>query len=62
MPAGGDSSCKTGETLFQDADSNGKAINGNSVLGHSLEAAKGQDMKTYKNGVIGRDADRRRAL
>ncbi len=51
---GGDSSCKTGETLFQEADSHGKPINGNSVLGHSLEADKGQDMKTYKNGVIGR--------
>ena len=23
-------------------------------MGHSLEADKGQDMKTYKNGVIGR--------
>ncbi len=50
---GGDSSCKTGETMFREADS-GKAINGNSVMGHSLEADKGQDMKTYKNGVIGR--------
>ena len=37
-----------------EADSHGRAINGNSVLGHSLEADKGQDMKTYKNGVIGR--------
>ena len=54
VAASGDSSCKTGETMFQVTDSDGKAINGNSVMGHSLEAAKGQDMKTYKNGVIGR--------
>ena len=54
VAAGGDSSCKTGETMFMEAESNGRAINGNSVLGHSLEADKGQDMKTYKNGVIGR--------
>jgi hypothetical protein len=54
VAAGGDSSCKTGETLFATTGSDGKAINGNSVMGHSLEAAPGQDMKTYKNGVIGR--------
>ena len=54
VAAGGDSSCKTGETMFREAESNGRAINGNSVMGHSLEADKGQDMKTYKNGVIGR--------
>ncbi|MDO9298001.1 di-heme-cytochrome C peroxidase [Bradyrhizobium sp.] len=54
VATGGDSSCKTGETMFQEADSDGRAINGNSVMGHSLEADKGQDMKTYKNGVIGR--------
>ncbi|MDP3692959.1 di-heme-cytochrome C peroxidase [Bradyrhizobium sp.] len=54
VPAGGDKSCQTGETMFQESDSHGKAINGNSVMGHSLEADKGQDMKTYKNGVIGR--------
>ena len=54
VAAGGDSSCKTGETMFMEAESNGRAINGNSVMGHSLEAAPGQDMKTYKNGVIGR--------
>ncbi len=51
---GGDSSCKTGQTMFMEAESNGRAINGNSVLGHSFEAAKEQDMKNYKNGVIGR--------
>ena len=33
------SSCKNGETLFSMTDGNGKAIKGNSVLGHSLEAA-----------------------
>ena len=54
VAAGGDKSCKTGETMFMMTESNGRAINGNSVLGHSLEADKGQDMKTYKNGVIGR--------
>ena len=54
VAAGGDKSCKTGETMFSEADSHGRAINGNSVLGHSLEATQGQDMKTYKNGVIGR--------
>lgn len=51
---GGDSSCKTGETMFQMTGSDGKDIHGNSVMGHSLEADKAQDMKTYKNGVIGR--------
>jgi hypothetical protein len=40
--------------MFQMTGSDGKAINGNSVMGHSLEAAPGQDMRTYKNGVIGR--------
>lgn len=54
VEAGGDSSCKTGETMFRMSESNGRDINGNSVLGHSLEADKGQDKKTYKNGVIGR--------
>ena len=54
VAAGGDKSCKTGETMFSEADSHGKAINGNSVMGHSLEAPQGQDKKTYKNGVIGR--------
>ena len=40
VAAGGDSSCKTGETMFMEAESNGRAINGNSVMGHSLEAAR----------------------
>ena len=35
-------------------DSDGKEIKGNSVLGHSFEAAPEADMKTYPNGVIGR--------
>ena len=54
VPAAGESSCKTGQTLFSVTDSGGKAIKGNSVLGHSLEAAPDADMKTYPNGVIGR--------
>jgi hypothetical protein len=54
VPASGESSCKTGQTLFSMTDSDGKAIKGNSVLGHSLEAAADADKKTYPNGVIGR--------
>jgi hypothetical protein len=54
VAGGGDKSCKTGETMFRMTESYGREINGNSVLGHSLEAAQGQDKHTYKNGVIGR--------
>ena len=54
VPASGESSCKTGQTLFSTTDGNGKEIKGNSVLGHSLEAAADADKKTYPNGVIGR--------
>ena len=54
VAAGGDSSCKTGETLFATAGSDGKAIHGNSVLGHSFEAAPDESMDKYRNGVIGR--------
>jgi hypothetical protein len=54
VPASGESSCKTGESLFSTTDSSGKDIKGNSVLGHSFEAAPEADMKTYPNGVIGR--------
>jgi hypothetical protein len=54
VPASGESSCKTGQTLFSMKDSDGKDIKGNSVLGHSLEAAADADKKTYPNGVIGR--------
>jgi hypothetical protein len=43
-------SCETGETLFAMTDSGGTEINGNSVLGHSLEGTPGPG----KNGVIGR--------
>jgi mono/diheme cytochrome c family protein len=43
-------SCNKGETLFSSTTSDGSAINGNSVLGHSLEGAPGPD----KPGVIGR--------
>jgi hypothetical protein len=52
--AGGDMFCKTGETMFRMTDGNGREINGNSVLGHSFEAAPGDSMDKYKNGVIGR--------
>jgi len=54
VPASGESSCKTGQTLFSMKDGKGNDITGNSVLGHSFEAAADADMKTYKNGVIGR--------
>src|SRR5262245_20856308 len=54
VPASGESSCKTGQTLFSTTDSNGKQIKGNSVLGHSFEAPADADKKTYPNGVIGR--------
>jgi hypothetical protein len=54
VPASGESSCKTGQTLFSMTDRGGKEIKGNSVLGHSLEAAPDAAMKTYPNGVIGR--------
>jgi hypothetical protein len=54
VPASGESSCKTGQTLFSMTDSKGNDIKGNSVLGHSLEAAPDADKKSYPNGVIGR--------
>ena len=54
VPASGESSCKTGQTLFSMTDRGGKEIKGNSVLGHSLEATADADKKTYPNGVIGR--------
>jgi hypothetical protein len=53
VPASGESSCKTGQTLFSMTDG-GKEIKGNSVLGHSFEAPADADKKTYPNGVIGR--------
>ncbi len=43
-------SCSTGETLFSMTAPDGSAINGNSVLGHSLEGTPGPG----KPGVIGR--------
>jgi hypothetical protein len=43
-------SCASGESLFQAFDAHGKAIHGNSVMGHSLEGTPGPD----KPGVIGR--------
>jgi hypothetical protein len=54
VPPSGEPSCKTGQTLFSITDSKGKVIKGNSVLGHSFEAAPEADKKTYPNGVIGR--------
>jgi hypothetical protein len=48
--AGEAASCRTGETLFSMTGSDGEEINGNSVLGHSLEGTPGPG----KNGVIGR--------
>ncbi|MCP4616265.1 MAG: cytochrome C [Bradyrhizobium sp.] len=54
VPASGEFSCKTGQTVFSMTDGDGKAIKGNSVLGHSFEAAADADKKTYPNGVIGR--------
>jgi processive rubber oxygenase RoxA-like protein len=54
VPASGESSCKTGQTLLSMTDSNGREIKGNSVLGHSFEAPADADKKTYPNGVIGR--------
>jgi hypothetical protein len=54
VPASGESSCQTGQTLFSMTGSDGKPIKGNSVLGHSLEAPADADKKTYPNGVIGR--------
>ena len=54
VPASGESSCETGQTLFSMTDSNGKPIKGNSVLGHSFEAPAEADKKTYPNSVIGR--------
>ncbi len=42
--------CKTGETLFSTTWPDGTPINGNGVLGHSLEGTQ----PPYKKGVIGR--------
>lgn len=50
VAAGEAASCRTGETLFSMTGSDGEEINGNSVLGHSLEGTPGPG----KNGVIGR--------
>ena len=48
--AGETGACKNGETLFSTTGDDGKPINGNSVLGHSLEGTPGKD----NPGVIGR--------
>lgn len=54
VPASGESSCRSGQTQFSTTDGSGKEIKGNSVMGHSFEAAAEADMKTYPDGVIGR--------
>ena len=41
VDAGEAPKCSNGETLFSTTDADGKAINGNSVLGHSLEGKLG---------------------
>jgi hypothetical protein len=47
VEAGEAPKCRNGETLFSTTDADGKAINGNSVLGHSLEGKPAV-------GIIGR--------
>jgi hypothetical protein len=51
---GNETSCKTGQTVFEMSTSGGKKIKGNSVLGHSFEAAANIDKKDYPDSVIGR--------
>jgi processive rubber oxygenase RoxA-like protein len=53
VPPGGETSCKTGETLFTTTDGDGKAIPGNSISGHSFEGPH-IDNYNYPKGVIGR--------
>lgn len=54
-----DERCKTGETQFSATGSDGKPVQGNSVLGHSFERKEGEPKRP---GVIGRmfkdDAER----
>ncbi len=52
VPAGGESSCSTGETLFSTKGSNGKPIRGNSTMGHSFEGER-RPNKDYPQGVVG---------
>ncbi|WP_315807233.1 MULTISPECIES: di-heme-cytochrome C peroxidase [unclassified Bradyrhizobium] len=52
VPAGGEASCKTGQTRFMASDSKGP-IKGNSVMGHSFEGPE-RDPHDYPPGVIGR--------
>jgi hypothetical protein len=47
VEAGEAPKCRNGETLFSATDADGKEINGNSVLGHSLEGKPAM-------GIIGR--------
>src|SRR5262249_52952371 len=53
VPPGGERSCSTGETLFTTTGTDGKPINGNSVMGHSFEGPH-IDNYNYPKGVIGR--------
>lgn len=46
-----DERCKTGETQFSMTGSDGKPVQGNSVLGHSFERKEGEPKR---DGVIGR--------
>ena len=52
VPAGGETSCKVGQTLFATKDASGKPIKGNSTLGHSFEGPA-RPNKDYPNGIIG---------
>ncbi|MGD5549531.1 hypothetical protein QUT09_22580, partial [Xanthomonas citri pv. citri] len=47
-----DERCKTGETQFSTTGSDGKPLQGNSVLGHSFERKPGEERRP---GVIGRE-------
>ena len=65
VEANEEQTCKTGETLFSVADGSGKALHGNSNLGHSLEAKAGEGAHDHKSGVIGRllsDEDRKNII
>jgi hypothetical protein len=45
--------CKIGETLFSSTDRDGKAISGNSTMGHSFEGPQ-RKPEEYPRGIIGR--------
>jgi hypothetical protein len=52
VPAGGETSCKVGQTLFAARDADGKPIKGNSVLGHSFEGPV-RPNNDYPPGTVG---------